>query len=81
MIQLQEILYRVVNELLIEAASLMGLKQKYYSNIDDNTFNEIVQADPTYRQNAPDKMGQYTKWLLNLYRKKNLKIEGLYKAT
>jgi hypothetical protein len=54
---------------------------KYYSNIDRNTFNKIVGSDPT--SNIDDKlfMGKYSKWLINLFLNKKLKLEDLYKAT
>ena len=53
---------------------------KYYSSIERNTFNEIVEADPTTVL-KDSKIGVYCKWLLKLYTNKNLKLEDLYKAT
>ena len=44
--------------------------KKYYPNIDDNMFMQLIQLDPTYRGN--DSAGKYGKWLLNLYNKGNL---------
>lgn len=78
---IQEILNQALSELLVESMSLNDIKKKYYADIDDNIFNKIVQADPTYNANKPDKMGKYTKWLLKLYKKGNLPLEDLYKAT
>lgn len=51
----------------------------YYSDIDQDVFNKIVKADPT--QKPDGSVGSYTKWMLNLYKKGNLKLEDLYKAT
>lgn len=66
--------------LLFEAASLGDIYQKYYSQIPEETFRQIVSADPTYNVEKPDKMGKFGKWLLNLYQKGALKNEDLYKA-
>ena len=67
--------------LICEAASLDDIYAKYYSGIDQRIFREIVQADPTWREDKPDKMGKFGKWLLKLYINRVLKIEDLYKAT
>ena len=66
--------------LLFEAASIQDIYQKYYSNIPQDIFQEIVSYDPTYNPDKPDKMGKYGKWLLAIYQKGNLKTEDLYKA-
>jgi len=66
--------------LLFEAASLGDIYQKYYSQIPEETFRQIISADPTYNVEKPDKMGKFGKWLLNLYQKGALKNEDLYKA-
>ena len=39
--------------------------KKYYPNIDDDTFMELISLDPTYT--GKDSVGKYSKWLLNLY--------------
>ena len=44
--------------------------KKYYPNISDNTFTQLIKLDPTYKGN--DSVGKYGKWLLNLYNKGNL---------
>ena len=67
-------------DLLIEAATIQDIYQKYYSNIPQDIFQQIISADPTYNIEKPNKMGKYGKWLLALYQKQNLKIEDLYKA-
>ena len=67
-------------DLLFEAATIQDIYQKYYSNIPQDIFQQIISADPTYNIEKPNKMGKYGKWLLALYQKQNLKIEDLYKA-
>ena len=78
---LQKYASLLCEQLLIEAMSLQDIKQKWYPNIEDDIFLQIVQSDPTYKQESSNKMGQYGKWLLNLYKQGNLKTEDLYKAT
>ena len=39
--------------------------QKYYPNIPNDTFMEIIALDPTYT--GKDSVGKYGKWLLNLF--------------
>ena len=51
---------------------------KYYNKTPQCEFLQIVHADPT---SGNDKMGKYSKWLLDLYNTGNLKTEDLYKAT
>lgn len=65
---------------LFEATNLSDIYQKYYSNIPQDEFNEIVSSDPTWNSDKPNKMGKYGKWLLSLYMSKRLKLEDLYKA-
>ena len=68
-------------DLINEAATIQDIYQKYYSNIPQDIFQEIISADPTYNTEKPNKMGKYGKWLLGIYLKGNLKTEDLYKAT
>lgn len=68
-------------DLILEAATVQDIYQKYYSNIPQDIFQEIISADPTYNPQNPQKMGKYGKWLLNLYKQNKLKTEDLYKAT
>ena len=42
--------------------------KKYYPNIDDNTFMNLIALDPTYRDGS-NSVGKYGKWILNLYNK------------
>lgn len=53
--------------------------KKYYQNIDDDKFMQIIALDPTYKEGV-DKVGNYGKWLLNIYKKHNLKDEDFYKV-
>ena len=80
-ILLEQLISEQYNDLILEAMSLSDIKQKWYDDIDDDVFNQIVQSDPTYKPEKPDKIGQYAKWLLSLYKQGRLKIEDLYKAT
>jgi hypothetical protein len=54
---------------------------KYYNNIDRNVFEKIISTDPTSLINNKLYVGKYSKWLLNLFIKGDLKLEDLYKAT
>jgi hypothetical protein len=56
---------------------------KYYADIESETFTQIISADPTsiVKNGEVVKMGSYSKWLLQLYKAKNLKLEDLDKAT
>lgn len=67
-------------DLLFEAATIQDIYQKYYSQIPQDIFQQIISADPTYNIEKPNKMGKYGKWLLTLYQKQNIKLEDLYKA-
>lgn len=39
--------------------------KKYYPNIPEDTFMELISLDPTYT--GKDSVGKYGKWLLNLF--------------
>lgn len=65
---------------LFEAVDINDIYQKYYSRIPRNEFDKIISSDPTWREDKPNKMGKYGKWLLSLYLSKKLKLEDLYKA-
>lgn len=58
---------RILESVLIE--TLEDIK-KYYPNIDDDTFMELIALDPTYT--GKDSAGKYGKWLLNLYNRGKL---------
>ena len=72
--KIRNILEQVLDE------SLAEIKDKYYQDIPQSDFEEIIMADPTFKL-SKDRLGTYGKWLLRLYKNKNLKIEDLYKAT
>ena len=71
----------IINESLLLEATLDDIYTKYYSNIPQDEFWQIIKADPTYNEQKSQKMGKYGKWLLNLYKQGKLKNEDLYKAT
>ena len=54
--------------------------KKYYPNIPDNIFLQLIELDPTYRQGSSS-AGKYGKWLLNLYNKGNLSEEDFNEVT
>lgn len=74
-----------INNLLFEQylteATLDDIYSKYYSDIPNDIFWNIIKADPTWSQQNIQKMGKFGKWLLNLYKQNKLKEEDLYKAT
>jgi predicted DNA-binding ArsR family transcriptional regulator len=65
-------------DFILEKHSTDDIYHLYYSDIQKDIYDEIIQADPTSK---PKLMGKYGKWLLNLYKSDNLKTEDLYKAT
>lgn len=56
--------------------------KKYYSDIERDNFIRIIKADPRTNviNNEIKAIGPYSKILLNIYRKGNLKFEDLPKA-
>lgn len=74
-----------IEQLLFESFNKKYLQEgiedvkKYYQDIDDDKFMEIIALDPTYKEGV-DKVGNYGKWLLNIYKKHNLKDEDFYKV-
>jgi hypothetical protein len=56
---------------------------KYYNDIDKDIYLKIINADPKTKivNNEIQQNGKYSKLLLNLYKKGNLLIEDLPKAT
>ena len=53
--------------------------RKYYPNIPDDIFMQLISLDPTYRNN--NSLGKYGKWILNLYNKGNLAEEEFEEVT
>lgn len=54
--------------------------KKYYPNIPDDIFLQLIELDPTYRSGSSS-AGKYGKWLLNLYNKGNLSEEDFSEVT
>ena len=50
-----------------------------FPDIQEEKFNELIKLDPTYRDGS-NSLGTYGKWILNLYKKGNLKEEDFYKV-
>ena len=75
--------YNMTTDLLTESvlleADLKDIYPKYYNDIPENDFWQIVKADPTWNEQSPQKMGKYGKWLLNQFKQGKLKLEDLYK--
>jgi len=70
----------LVLESIINEATTQEIYDKYYNDIDYNVFIKIISSDP--RTNLQkNKIGAYSKVLLNIYRKNNLRLEDLPKAT
>lgn len=63
------------------------IKVKWYPEIDDKDFDQIVASDPTSISEGEGegvnvkKMGKYSKWLLQLFLSDKLLLEDLYKVT
>lgn len=54
--------------------------KKYYPNIDNDTFMQLIELDPTYRQGS-NSAGKYGKWILNLYNKGRLSEDDINSIT
>ncbi len=67
------------NYLFESSTNIDDIYNKYYSDINKSDFDSIIDSDPTTIIGV--KLGKYSKWLLNLYRKRDLKLEDLYKAS
>ena len=67
-----------LNENMLNEITTAQAKDKFYKNIDNNIYNELIQADPTYNKEK-DIFGKYSKWILQQYLNKNFKDEDIYK--
>jgi hypothetical protein len=67
---------------ILSESKVSDIHDKYYQDIRLDFFNDIIKADPTtpVKNGVPDKLGQYSKWLLFLFKKGKLRKEDLYKA-
>ena len=54
--------------------------KKYYPNIDDSTFMDLISLDPTYRDGS-NSLGKYGKWILNLFKNGKLSKEDFGEIT
>lgn len=54
--------------------------KKYYPNIEDDMFMNLIALDPTYRDGS-NSVGKYGKWILNLYNKGNLSEDDFNNIT
>ena len=59
------------------------IRDNYYSDIDANVFNSLVKADPAtvVKDGNIVKIGKYAKFLINIFKNGNLKLEDLPRAT
>lgn len=75
-------LINVVESILLEATP-QEIHSAYYSDIPFDAFKTIALSDPGTIKNGDElkKIGKYTKLLLLMYKKGNLKTEDLPKAT
>jgi hypothetical protein len=73
----------LLGEEFLEEASVADTKAKYYSDMPDDVFKDIVSIDPNsvIKDGEVVKMGPYSKILLSMYMKGNLKKEDSAKAT
>lgn len=69
-----------INNFLNEAKKAVDIWNRFYKNIKKDDFYKIIAADPT-TDIENDKLGKFSKWLLTLYKKNELRFEDLYKAT
>lgn len=67
---------------ILSESKVSDIYEKYYGDIRLDFFYDIIKADPTtpIKKGIPDKLGQYSKWLLSLHKKGKLRKEDLYKA-
>lgn len=71
--------FKTLSGYLMEQSSPDEIYQKYYSKIDKNIFDKIIEADPKTIKGI--KIGKYAKLLLNIYKNGNLPMEDLPKAS
>src|SRR5690554_5291980 len=75
---LHNIIQEEYNKFLNEATA-SEIREKYYNFISEEDFNKIINSDPTTNLEK-NQMGKYSKWLLNLFKRKQLRLEDLYKV-
>ena len=69
-------------ESLLLEATPDEIYNSYYKDIPREEFNQIVMSDPQSKsnENGIQRIGKFVKLLINLYRKKTLKLEDLPRA-
>ena len=74
-------LIKLVESIILEATP-EEIYNSYYKDLPKEEFNQIVMADPMSISDDTGikRIGKYAKLLINLYRKKRLKLEDLPKA-
>ena len=63
-----------INESILEE-DIEGMK-KYYPNIPDEKFQELIELDPTYKKGS-NNAGTYGKWILGLANKNNGELDNI----
>ena len=71
--------FKTLSGYLMEQSSPDEIYQKYYSKINKNIFDKIIEADPKTIKGI--KIGKYAKLLLNIYKNGNLPMVDLPKAS
>lgn len=55
---------------------LSDIHKKYYSHLPEETFWQLVKADPTYDgEKHPQKRGRFTSWIMSLYQSNQLSLD------
>jgi len=72
----------LIESMLLEATP-QEIYNSYYKDIPYDVFSQIVFSDPNTSRSGEEikKIGKYSKLLLTMYKRGNLKIEDLPKAT
>lgn len=79
---MKHLIYKMLRTLILEEGRVEDIYKQYYSKVPFEEFQQILAADPTSLldgQGGVKKMGNYSKWMLDLYQQNNLKLEDLVK--
>ena len=68
---------RRFSEIILEVMTPEQIRQKYYDDIDEKTFNRLVKVDPTsrYKNGELTKVGAFVKFIIKDYKRKIFKFE------
>lgn len=68
----------IIKESILFEDKASDIREKYYSDIAEERFRAIVSLDPTTitKNDNIEKIGDYSKWLLNLHKNNKLKDNG-----